>query len=78
MWIAIVGFVLFALLVAIGIIIALAMYFTKKGKKSKTEDDDDETSEDTKKTELTFDTDATKTINPQEEDNGNIILKNMM
>ena len=60
---------LFALLVAIGLIIVLAIYFTKK---SKTEDgDDDETSDDIKKPELTFDADATKTINPQEEDNGN-------
>ena len=67
MSIAIIGFVLFALLVAIGVIIVLAMYFTKK---SKTEDDD-ETPEDEKKPELTFNADATKTINPQEEDDGN-------
>jgi len=59
---------LFALLLAIGLIIVLAMYFTKKSKKSKS-DDDDETPD--KKPELTFDLDATKTINPQEEDNGN-------
>ena len=54
---------LFALLLAIGLIIVLAMYFTKKSKKSKS-DDDDETPD---KPQLTFDSNATKTINPQED-----------
>jgi len=45
----------------------LAVYFTKKSK-SKSESGDEEPSD--KKPELTFDLDAKKTINPQEEDNG--------
>ena len=61
--IAILG--LFALLVVIIVGISLAVYFTKK---SKSESGDEEPSE--KKPELTFDLDAKKTINPQEEDNG--------
>lgn len=51
---------LFALLVAIGIIIVLAIYFTKKSKG----DDDDETPD---KPQFTFDTNAKKTINSQED-----------
>ena len=57
---------LFALLVVIIVGIALAVYFTSK--KSKSESDDEEPSE--KKPELTFDANAKKTINPQEEDSG--------
>ena len=53
---------LLALLVVIIVGIALTVYFTTK--KSSEEIPD-------KKPELTFDLDATKTINPQEEDNGN-------
>ena len=52
---------LFALLVVIIVGIALAVYFTTKKSSEETPD---------KKPELTFDLDATKTINPQEEDNG--------
>ena len=55
---------LLALLVVIIVGIALAVYFTSKKSKS----DGEEPSE--KKPELTFNADATKTINPQEEDNG--------
>ena len=55
---------LFALLVVIIVGIALAVYFTSK--KSKSKSDDEETSD---KPELTFDANAKKTINPQEEDN---------
>ena len=58
---------LFALLVVIIVGIALAVYFTSKKNKNKSKSDDEEPSE--KKPELTFDLDATKTINPQEEDN---------
>jgi len=58
---------LFALLVVIIVGISLAVYFTKKSK-SKSESGDEEPSD--KKPELTFDLDAKKTINPQEEDNG--------
>ena len=59
---------LFALLVVIIVGIALTVYFTKK---SKSKSDDEEPSEEPseKKPKLTFDLDATKTINPQEEDN---------
>ena len=53
---------LLALLVVIIVGIALAVYFTTKKSSEETPD---------KKPELTFDLDATKTINPQEEDNGN-------
>ena len=54
---------LLALLVVVIIVgIALAVYFTTKKSSEETPD---------KKPELTFDLDATKTINPQEEDNGN-------
>ena len=56
---------LFALLVVIIVGISLAVYFTKK---SKSESGDEEPSE--KKPELTFDIEAIKTINPQEEDSG--------
>jgi len=56
---------LFALLVVIIVGISLTVYFTKK---SKSESGDEEPSD--KKPELTFDLDAKKTINPQEEDNG--------
>lgn len=52
---------LLALLVVIIVGIALAVYFTTKKSSEETPD---------KKPELTFDLDATKTINPQEEDNG--------
>ena len=55
---------LLALLVVIILGIALTVYFTSKKSKS----DGEEPSE--KKPELTFNADATKTINPQEEDNG--------
>ena len=55
---------LLALLVVIILGIALAVYFTSK----KSKGDGEEPSE--KKPELTFNADATKTINPQEEDNG--------
>ena len=58
---------LLALLVVIILGIALTVYFTSK--KSKSKSDGEEPSE--KKPELTFNADATKTINPQEEDNGN-------
>ena len=57
---------LLALLVVIILGIALTVYFTSK--KSKSKSDGEEPSE--KKPELTFNADATKTINPQEEDNG--------
>ena len=53
---------LLALLVVIIVGIALAVYFTTKKSSEETPD---------KKPELTFELDATKTINPQEEDNGN-------
>ena len=53
---------LLVLLVVIIVGIALAVYFTTKKSSEETPD---------KKPELTFDLDATKTINPQEEDNGN-------
>ena len=56
---------LFALLVVIIVGISLTVYFTKK---SKSKSDDEEPSE--KKPELTFDIEAIKTINPQEEDSG--------
>lgn len=56
---------LLALLVVIILGIALTVYFTNKSKSKS----DEEPSE--KKPELTFNADATKTINPQEEDNGN-------
>jgi hypothetical protein len=52
---------LLALLVVIIVGISLAVYFTTKKSSEETPD---------KKPELTFDLDATKTINPQEEDNG--------
>ena len=55
---------LLALLVVIIVGIALAVYFTSKKSKS------DSSSPSEKKPELTFNADATKTINPQEEDNG--------
>jgi len=58
--IAILG--LFALLVVIIVGISLAVYFTTKKSSEETPD---------KKPELTFNADATKTINPQEEYNGN-------
>lgn len=52
---------LLALLVVIIVGISLAVYFTTKKSSEETPD---------KKPELTFDLDAKKTINPQEEDNG--------
>ena len=57
---------LLALLVVIILGIALTVYFTSK--KSKSKSDGEEPSE--KKPELTFDANAKKTINPQEEDSG--------
>ena len=57
---------LLALLVVIILGIALTVYFTSK--KSKSKSDGEEPSE--KKPELTFNADATKTINPREEDSG--------
>ena len=57
---------LFALLVVIIVGISLTVYFTSK--KSKSKSDGEEPSE--KKPELTFDANAKKTINPQEEDSG--------
>jgi len=59
---AVIALGLFALLVVIIVGISLAVYFTTKKSSEETPD---------KKPELTFDLDATKTINPQEEDNGN-------
>ena len=59
---AVIALGLFALLVVIIVGISLAVYFTTKKSSEETPD---------KKPELTFDADATKTINPQEEDNGN-------
>ena len=60
---AVIALGLLALLVVVIIVgIALAVYFTTKKSSEETPD---------KKPELTFDLDATKTINPQEEDNGN-------
>ena len=56
---------LFALLVAIGIIIVLAVYFTKKSKKSKkSKSDDDDESPD--KPEITLDS-ASKNLNPRDD-----------
>ena len=57
---------LLALLVVIILGIALTVYFTSKKSKSKS----DSSSPSEKKPELTFDANAKKTINPQEEDSG--------
>ena len=61
---------LLALLVVIILGIALTVYFTSKKSKSKSKSKSDGEEPSEKKPELTFNADATKTINPQEEDSG--------
>ena len=61
---------LLALLVVIILGIALTVYFTSKKSKSKSKSKSDGEEPSEKKPELTFNADATKTINPREEDSG--------